>query len=243
LRRSLRDKGFGCPHYSVWITPDPMEAEREILGGGKINVESLLLPEARPCAGESDMEIVAGAWDFDRINRRHARHLKVLKERPGAALRSDAAAKALRRWAATEREAWLAAVRNDPLLPARLLPLEYPGQEAWRRRMEAFRHAGRQLRAFQCGVISGQNHVANATRIWLHSSDMMIPAVAATFVYTCCVMRLVGQKTSLRPVMVSSGGLQFDWAGWIPRQLDQQGLTLVNPAWRGNRKHRRSVDA
>jgi phenylacetic acid degradation operon negative regulatory protein len=151
LRRSLRDKGFGYLQYSVWITPDPMEAEREILGGGKINVESLLLLEARPCAGESDMEIVAGAWDFDRINRRYARHLKVLKERPGGTLRSDAAAKALRRWAATEREAWLDAVRNDPLLPARLLPMEYLGQEAWRRRMEAFRHAGRQLRAFQAG--------------------------------------------------------------------------------------------
>jgi hypothetical protein len=29
--------------------------------------------------------------------------------------------------------------------------LEYLGQEAWRGRMEAFRHAGRQLRAFQAG--------------------------------------------------------------------------------------------
>jgi hypothetical protein len=90
--------------------PDSMEAEREIPGGGKINVESLILLEARPCAGESEMEIVARAWDFDRLNRRHARHLKVLKERPGGTLRSDAAAKALRRWAATEREAWLDAV-------------------------------------------------------------------------------------------------------------------------------------
>jgi DNA-binding transcriptional regulator PaaX len=151
LRGSLRDKGFGCPQYSVWITPDPMEAEREILGGGKINVESLLLPEARPCAGESDMAIVGGAWDFDRINRRHARHLKALMERPGAAPRSDAAAKASRRWAATEREAWLDAVRNDPPLPARLPPSQHPGQEAWRRRMEAVRHAGRPLRTFHAG--------------------------------------------------------------------------------------------
>jgi hypothetical protein len=30
--------------------------------------------------------MVAGAWDFERINRRYARHLKILEERPGNAL-------------------------------------------------------------------------------------------------------------------------------------------------------------
>jgi len=38
------------PQNSVWITPDPLTEERQILGGGKIRVESLLLLEARPCA-------------------------------------------------------------------------------------------------------------------------------------------------------------------------------------------------
>ncbi len=50
LRRYLRDKSFGHVQNSVWITPDPLTEERQLLGGGKINVESLLLPEARPCA-------------------------------------------------------------------------------------------------------------------------------------------------------------------------------------------------
>jgi len=40
------------------------------------------------CPGESDAEIIVGAWDFERINRRYARHLKVQAERPGNALRS-----------------------------------------------------------------------------------------------------------------------------------------------------------
>jgi len=111
-------------------------------------VESLILLEARPCAGESDAEIVAGAWDFERINRRYARHLKVLKERPGGALRNDAAAKALLRWAGAEREAWLDAVTHDPLLPGRILPADYLGQQAWRTRVEVLRDASRQLRTF-----------------------------------------------------------------------------------------------
>jgi phenylacetic acid degradation operon negative regulatory protein len=148
LRRYLRDKGFGYLQNSVWITPDSLEEERRILVGGKINVESLLLLEARPCAGESDAEIVAGAWDFERINCRYARHLEILGQRPGGALGTDTAAKALLRWAAAEREAWLDAVTNDPLLPETILPDDYLGRQAWRRRIEVLREAGRQLRSF-----------------------------------------------------------------------------------------------
>ena len=148
LRRYLRDAGFGCLQNSVWISPEPLAETGKILGGGKINVESLVLLEARPCAGESDAEIVAGAWDFARINHRYARHLKTLAEHPGGVLRNDAAAKALQRWAAAEREAWLDAVTNDPLLPGRILPSDYLGQQAWRRRVEVLRDASRQLRTF-----------------------------------------------------------------------------------------------
>ncbi|MBI5774105.1 MAG: hypothetical protein HZA89_10230 [Verrucomicrobia bacterium] len=97
----------------------------------------------------AEAEIVAGAWDFKRINRRYARHLKILGERPGGALRNDAAAKALLRWAAAEREAWLEAVTNDPLLPGRILPSDYLGQQAWRRRVEVLRDASRHLRTFK----------------------------------------------------------------------------------------------
>jgi phenylacetic acid degradation operon negative regulatory protein len=148
LRRYLRDKGFGCLQGSVWITPDSLEEERQILGGGKINVRSLILLEARPCAGESDAEIVAGAWDFERINRGYARHFKVLRERPCGALGNETAAKALLRWAGAEREAWLAAVKSDPLLPERILPADYLGRQAWRRRVEVLQEAGRQLGTF-----------------------------------------------------------------------------------------------
>ena len=104
LRRYLHAKGFGYLQNSVWITPDPLKEERQIMGGARINVESLLLLEARPCAGESDTEIVAGAWDFERINRRYARYLKVLEGHPIAALRNERAAKTLLRWATTARD-------------------------------------------------------------------------------------------------------------------------------------------
>ena len=58
----------------------------------------------------------------------------------------------------TDREAWLDAVINDPLpacaahadrLPGRILPSDYLGQQAWRRRVEVLRAANRQLRTFK----------------------------------------------------------------------------------------------
>lgn len=62
-------------------------------------------------------QIVAGAWDFERINHRYARHLKVLAERPGGALCN------------------LKSVICNPAkrgLPGWILPSDYLGQPAWR---------------------------------------------------------------------------------------------------------------
>ena len=157
LRRDLREKGFGYLQNSVWISPDRLDAERDLLRSGKINVESLILFEARPCAGEADAEMVAGAWNFDRINGRYLRLLRVLEQRPQGALRSEVNSQSLRRWGKAEREAWLDAVLNDPLLPRRLLPAGYLGEQAWQRRLEVLREAGRQMRTF-CIPDIGQNH-------------------------------------------------------------------------------------
>jgi phenylacetic acid degradation operon negative regulatory protein len=139
LRRQLRQRGFGYLQNSVWISPDPLEEEKRLLAGGQVSVESLILLESRPCAGESNEEIVAGAWDFEKINRLYARHAKVLAARPKAAGSSNETARNLRRWAGEERVAWWEAVSSDPLLPALLLPAHYAGREAWRNRVKTLR--------------------------------------------------------------------------------------------------------
>ena len=149
LRRHLRHRAFGCLQGSVWVTPDPMDAEREILAGGKVSVQSLLMLEAKPCAGETDAEIVSAAWDFVRINDEYARYLKLLTERPAGPLRDSVAAKALQLWASEERARWADAMTLDPLLPDRLLPPGYLGRRAWQRRIETLRDAGGQLRTFR----------------------------------------------------------------------------------------------
>src|ERR1051326_8042342 len=67
LREFLRSCGFGWLQKSVWISPHPLKEQSALLIGTEIKVESLIFLEARPSAGETDEEIVSGAWDFEEI--------------------------------------------------------------------------------------------------------------------------------------------------------------------------------
>jgi DNA-binding transcriptional regulator PaaX len=149
LRRYLRARGFGYLQHSVWVSPDLVEDEQKLLADAPLEVGTLLFMEARPCAGESDEAIIANAWDFAGINARYATYLEVLGRCPSAPLDSDAAATAFRLWAASERQAWFEAMKDDPLLPESLLPAGYLGREAWRRRLQVMRVAGKRVRLFQ----------------------------------------------------------------------------------------------
>jgi DNA-binding transcriptional regulator PaaX len=123
--------------------------EKKILMGGTIDVGSLILLEARPCAGESNAELVAGAWDFVEINGLYERHQVILDRRPHGILESEFSVTAFAAWLRDEREAWQAAMRCDPLLPEVLLPPDYRGCQAWRARLEAMREAAQQMRDFK----------------------------------------------------------------------------------------------
>lgn len=121
---------MGCLQKSVWVTPHPLTQERRDLARTKVDVEALLFLEARPAAGETDAEIVAGAWDFAAINQRHADYLQHLSRVPSSGLDQAAARKTFQHWAGQERAAWLEAVSLDPLLPEVLLPPGYLGGQA-----------------------------------------------------------------------------------------------------------------
>lgn len=149
LRRVLRSNYLGLLQGSVWISPDPLVAMREEMENGAIDVNSLLLFEGMPFAGESNAQIVAGAWNFQEINRRYDEHMSVLDEKPDSTVRNSEAARKLQRWATAERQAWLCAVSIDPLLPEALLPADYLGRKAWRKRVQTLADAGEQIRNFK----------------------------------------------------------------------------------------------
>ena len=149
LRNTLRQCGFGWLQNSVWVGPHPLPNQESLLAGAQVNVESLLFLEARPSAGETDEEIVSGAWDFDSISRLYLRYLKVLDAHPKGGFRDLGSAETFRKWAIQERDAWLAAVSADPLLPESLLPPGYLGQKAWHSRLSILRQAAEIIRSFR----------------------------------------------------------------------------------------------
>ena len=151
LRVHLHNRKFGYLQNSVWITPDDVKEERALLADDPTDVESLIVLEARPCAGETDSEIVAGAWDFAKINACYTAYQRLLARRPRNHLNTKTAATIFHRWLREEQYAWKAAMENDPLLPTCLLPREYGGRDAWRDRLEVMGQAAEQMRTFQCG--------------------------------------------------------------------------------------------
>jgi hypothetical protein len=125
------------------VAPDFVAAEKESLRQGHIQVRSLVVLEARPGAGESDLQIVQGAWDFDGLNDLYRGYLRVLDQRPNGRRRQTKPDQVLAAWAEDERKAWLEAIRFDPMLPRCLHPPGYLGPEAFRQREEALGPVGR----------------------------------------------------------------------------------------------------
>ena len=149
IRRYLQQRGFGYLQNSVWISPDAVLEERRLHAGGPVDPASLLLLEARPCAGESDADLVAAAWNFEAINRNYVIYQEVLERFPRLRMDGGTAATALHRWLREERAAWEIAVAYDPLLPRELWPAGYEGRKAWNRRKALMEEAGHRMRSFK----------------------------------------------------------------------------------------------
>lgn len=143
LRRFLQSRSFGYLQNSVWVSPDPLNQITKDLSAHAQDVESIITLEARPAAGETDADIVAGAWDFKRINRLYENCLKVLRQLPRTRSKDGRPAAQLHRWANLEKCTWEEAVFTDPLLPDKLLPEGYLGKKTWRQRVRVLGEAAR----------------------------------------------------------------------------------------------------
>ncbi len=129
LWRYLKSQGYGYLQNSVWVTPDPIFPSGFVEAADLPSVEAMILMEGRPCGGETDADVVQGAWGFPKINALYERSIALLENVPAV---SDWPR--LRRWARHERLAWKEALRSDPLLPERLAPRGYLGFKAWDKR-------------------------------------------------------------------------------------------------------------
>jgi phenylacetic acid degradation operon negative regulatory protein len=143
LRRKLRELRFGWLQNSVWLSPDPVSQLIGQLTQKDVTVESLFFIEGRPAGGETDAELVAGAWDFAELAKQHATYLKLLRTRPSFGRQTKSAEWSA--WLESESRAWRAVARRDPFLPAPLLPADYAGRTVWQARRDALHASSRAI--------------------------------------------------------------------------------------------------
>ncbi len=133
LRRRLHEHRFGWLQNSVWISPDPIDDFRAKLDEKNTLPDSLTFLKATTAGGESSAAMVAAAWDFHDLAKRHAAYLDILRLRPGRTRGFDS----WFQWLATEQKAWRRIATLDPFLPKELNPPEYAGPSVWKARREA----------------------------------------------------------------------------------------------------------
>lgn len=149
LRRVLKDLKFGYLQNSVWLSPDSLTAHAGKFAGTCVEVESLTLFEGRPAGGESDQDLVRGAWSFGAVQQRYDAWAKVAGQIPRMRSGGESEWRVVRQWAYRERLAWVAAVACDPFLPMPLLPAGYAGQKCWAQRVEILGNLATDLRRMQ----------------------------------------------------------------------------------------------
>lgn len=76
-------------------------------------------------------ELVRDAWDFDHIRQLQERYIEVYEENLNRLTKASFDAESVMRLLYEEAEAYVQCMRSDPLLPNKLLPEGYLGQQVY----------------------------------------------------------------------------------------------------------------
>ncbi len=134
LRRFLRRMRMGCLQRSVWITPRDIRPEYADLDQAAAVGTVAYLLESRTVLHMDQQEMVQNAWDFDRLSELQSRYMEVFTENLQLLDRPAHSEEELMELLYQESEAYLQAMRLDPLLPNALLPADYKGKSVWKLR-------------------------------------------------------------------------------------------------------------
>ncbi len=136
LRRFLRRRRMGCLQDSVWVTPNDFRPEYSDLAEAADLGGYAFLFESRTVLGQSSQEVVLEAWKFNRLAEIQASYERVLKENLPQVKEGEGTPSELLDLARTELAAYLSVMRDDPLLPRKLWPHFYRGEEVYQSHRE-----------------------------------------------------------------------------------------------------------
>jgi phenylacetic acid degradation operon negative regulatory protein len=141
LRKQLRTARFGGLQGSVWISPDPVHVIGEQLKKLASSCGVMTFFEGMTCCGESASELVAAAWDFEKIHDSYQDYMAFLKQVPRT--ERPRSRDNLLEWGCREKQLWSLCLEADPLLPRELWLGGYPGEKAWKARVQVLRRVGK----------------------------------------------------------------------------------------------------
>ncbi|MCD6401735.1 MAG: hypothetical protein J7L73_07380 [Anaerolineales bacterium] len=131
LRKFLYRMRMGCLQRSVYVTCRDIRPEyNDMVETSGIQQFAYLL-EAQTVLGQSAMEIVESAWDFNKLGETQHWYDEIYSDNLQRVLSSKLAKEALENLAREEMSAYLVAMADDPLLPESLLPKDYIGRAVY----------------------------------------------------------------------------------------------------------------
>ena len=132
LRRFLQQQRMGCLQRSVYVTPrDIRPVYDDLLHGADVGPYACLF-ESRTVLGMEPAELVARAWDFERLNALQRAYCDLCEENLFRMSEEELDPTDLGLLAQEEMAAYVAVMTDDPLLPRELLPSDYEGEAAYK---------------------------------------------------------------------------------------------------------------
>ncbi len=125
LERFFRNEHMGRLQKSVWISARDIRPLFDDLDLAAAIRDYAVLFEASSVLGQSPRQIAVQAWDFEGLAKQQHAYLAARAEQGNPDALTPAAALAAARH---ELFDYLSVMETDPLLPAELLPDDYPGR-------------------------------------------------------------------------------------------------------------------
>ena len=144
LRKFLKQLRMGWLQKSVWITPRDIRPEYDDLEKSACVNSVAYLLESRTVLHRDQQELVYNTWDFEKLHILQSHYLNTFSQNLELLPRAQGEEQ-LMDLLYQESEAYIHAMRIDPLLPKELHPENYLGRDVWKLHNTLIKAIGRAL--------------------------------------------------------------------------------------------------